>query len=763
MDDNTSAPVAPSDGDTGPQITDGYKSPKPYPYYNYTALPKGWIRLVQIHGDSLDETLENDLDADLHVTLHDYPLSSCPDYIALSYTWGEPSGKADPTYRIFSQEPRCFPINCGGHLLRGTRNLRSVLRRLRQAQQILKNVDALDLSPDFAKALDEDPDSCIFLDFYWIDALCIDQDDLFERSTQVSQMGEIYKKTRQCVVWLGEQSDYTNSAMGLVMDIANNDEIVDDFKEGVKSATMEAKSKFRRRFNYIMRGLPKERVVELALLLSHAWFSRVWVLQEVALAPKVIVQCGSQRSNFGVLLRLGQLIGVARGGYSLTEIVTFDIAQQHGIRAPGTPGSFTEAQMTLTGLAMVRRQLKERSMPTVFDVMAMASQSESSDPRDRIYGVLAITAEFQSDSGNTIYPDYTLPVHVVYVKATSQIASRHNHLGFLSVVCQKERKNINGLPSWCPDYTHLAVDLFALGSDADDGKYAASLWGRQPDIKVVDDKLLAVHGFCYDAVDEVTYDVRGLLSLALNISRNKYGGQLRRGTLIDSLWRVLIRDQFCDVTPAPKVVGLYFPVILGILPVPRSKQQEVAKRETSDWLRIVTELRSLEPESCPFLPDSNLIREIFGEENLNTDKAYKKAYIAREMASVERRAVEAGLMPEFEQFLGPDLADTSERDFAYRAAVMFRDNLAHEVTKLARDKPYFSTEKTARFGLASSSVKTGDQVWILHGASTPVLLRPLENGNYEFLGATYIQGIMGDAIKDDFRTEGQEIQRISIE
>lgn len=316
--------------------------------------------------------------------------------------------------------------------------------------------------------------------------------------------------------------------MRLAMDIANNDEILDAYKEMVNSPTMDERSKFRRMFNYIISELPKERVIELALLLSHAWFSRVWVLQEVALAPNVAVQCGSQRSNFYLFIRLGQLMEAARSYFSLATIVTFEIAQQHGLRAPGATGSFTEAQAMLTVLASIKGQLDERKMPSVLDVMAMAGKSESSDPRDRIYGVLAITAEFQPDSGNAIYPDYTLPVHIVYVKATSQIASRQNHLGFLNVVCQKQRKAIGGLPSWCPDYTRIEADLFTLGSRADDGEYAASIWDRQPDIKVVNDKLLAVHGFCYDAIDEVTHDVKGLLSLPLNTSQNELRNQLRR-------------------------------------------------------------------------------------------------------------------------------------------------------------------------------------------------------------------------------------------
>jgi len=39
----------------------------------------------------------------------------------------------------------------------------------------------------------------------WVDAICINQSDLVEKSHQVSFMGEIYSKTTQCLIWLGEE------------------------------------------------------------------------------------------------------------------------------------------------------------------------------------------------------------------------------------------------------------------------------------------------------------------------------------------------------------------------------------------------------------------------------------------------------------------------------------------------------------------------------------------------------------------------------
>lgn len=37
----------------------------------------------------------------------------------------------------------------------------------------------------------------------WADAVCINQQDLDERSSQVGVMGDIYKAAKDCQIWLG--------------------------------------------------------------------------------------------------------------------------------------------------------------------------------------------------------------------------------------------------------------------------------------------------------------------------------------------------------------------------------------------------------------------------------------------------------------------------------------------------------------------------------------------------------------------------------
>lgn len=48
----------------------------------------------------------------------------------------------------------------------------------------------------------------------WIDSICINQEDVEERNSQVKIMGDIYKNASTVVIWLGASDDYTRIAFG---------------------------------------------------------------------------------------------------------------------------------------------------------------------------------------------------------------------------------------------------------------------------------------------------------------------------------------------------------------------------------------------------------------------------------------------------------------------------------------------------------------------------------------------------------------------
>jgi hypothetical protein len=101
--------------------------------------------------------------APLVVSLTEACVDDDLDYEAISYTWATEDGN----------DQRSNLILCDGRYVRVTTNCEAALRQYRD--------------PNVEKIL-------------WIDAICINQDDIVERGHQVQLMGKIYSKASRVLV-----------------------------------------------------------------------------------------------------------------------------------------------------------------------------------------------------------------------------------------------------------------------------------------------------------------------------------------------------------------------------------------------------------------------------------------------------------------------------------------------------------------------------------------------------------------------------------
>jgi hypothetical protein len=126
--------------------------------FRYSGLAHRQIRLLRLL--SLEQT--DDL---IECEFHCFDLDSCPPYAALSYVWGEPAGR-------FAR----MEITISGYPFRVRRNLWNFLQQAKSTRMALHRQD----------------DSSPMPEYLWIDALCIDQDNIAERNHQVQMMRDIY-------------------------------------------------------------------------------------------------------------------------------------------------------------------------------------------------------------------------------------------------------------------------------------------------------------------------------------------------------------------------------------------------------------------------------------------------------------------------------------------------------------------------------------------------------------------------------------------
>ena len=120
----------------------------------------------------------------------------------------------------------------------------------------------------------------------WIDALCINQRDKSEKGRQVPLMRQIFKNAKRVHVWLGEAPDELVSAFNLVRRVADaNPDQIHTVLEGESSDAWSQ---------------------PLQELLHRKWWSRVWIVEEVALADDVMIRSGKHELRWETLSRFLQ-------------------------------------------------------------------------------------------------------------------------------------------------------------------------------------------------------------------------------------------------------------------------------------------------------------------------------------------------------------------------------------------------------------------------------------------------------------------------
>lgn len=154
------------------------------------------------------------------------------EYETISYLWGDPT-------------PRC-QIAVDGCRLDVPQSAEDVLRRMRYE--------------DRPRAL-------------WIDAVCINQTDIDERSEQVAIMAEIYSRCICCLVWLGCGSRPRAAATAVTAVLQNAREQSDDFRNFLEG-THDVTGALLYSSTGISAQFDSEPLLEL---FASSWFQRLWV------------------------------------------------------------------------------------------------------------------------------------------------------------------------------------------------------------------------------------------------------------------------------------------------------------------------------------------------------------------------------------------------------------------------------------------------------------------------------------------------------
>ncbi|KAF7672699.1 hypothetical protein GT037_009200 [Alternaria burnsii] len=250
----------------------------------------------------------------------------------------------------------------------------------------------------------------------WIDAICIDQSSVTERSAQVAFMSTVYRAGMRNLVYLGEDDGMAERGVKAVQDV------VADMRTATNDLTMLAQTIFVEHTGEHLtsdEGFSEDIDFEaLEVFFSLEWFRRLWVLQEIVLATSNTCYWGNFEFDLLVTVRTASWINYKRRfvPHSLLNRAGYYCAFEMFDHLDRDNGRFANY----------------RHMAAMLDT---AQRFEKTEDRDGIYAILGLIDQDKALEGHEaalLEVDYTKPIPDVLRDATRYALSERNDLEVLT-------------------------------------------------------------------------------------------------------------------------------------------------------------------------------------------------------------------------------------------------------------------------------------------------------------------------------------------
>lgn len=438
--------------------------------FKYQALSRDGaaIRLLNLMPASCSKEIEIEI---FHVDLLD--VSSVPRYEALSYVWGPPERTHEVLVRRSSQNFQQMETG---------ESLKDAASQLELGQDRC----TLSISRNLAIALPyfRLPDKVRTI---WIDAICIDQDNLQERNTEVGRMGRIYSSARQVVVWLGEESRDSSVAIRTLTNLGSDIDVRSEDSEYHIVPRKGCKAFVLDRDHPAMRSWALSWIA-IRSLLNRPWFMRLWVFQEIALATDAILLTGNDSIPWKHFR--GAVLWIRMQSKKPTPISDiFHIRDLDPMKS------------------ILKDNIGTGFRYSLLNLIRTTTHRLCSDPRDRVFGVLSLVASDRPDYGLGIVPDYSKTIEQVYTELVLRHIESTHILYFLEMCHFPDHSSTLGLPSWVPNLAVQSRVQRFLACDASGNS--------QQEIRcATTDGHIKIHGVCKGTITFVSSPISSSARLA---------------------------------------------------------------------------------------------------------------------------------------------------------------------------------------------------------------------------------------------------------
>ncbi|KAL9574173.1 hypothetical protein ACKAV7_001688 [Fusarium commune] len=661
------------------------------------------------------------------VALTTHVLSSAPDfaYNALSYTWGSPrDGPSD------AKDAADTSIVLNGQPFEVQSNLYDALLELQVS-------------------CSETP--------IWIDALCINQSNPNERSPQVSVMNQIYGKANCVIVWLGKTSPELETGLRAAERIGT--ESVPETLRMIGTQTWDFSSDLSTMpERYGMDPIYQEEAIGLVTLYMSNWFTRIWIIQEVSVTSDVVILCNGRFTPFDCVGYTAAFLHYSGFFQSIIHLVPKD---RPGIYLRGGINIFQAERIQLLRewckgekslwagvLAMIDfeaglgRNHPKSSAMFLLRLLFSTFGMKATDPRDSIYGLGGILKHMAAQEGLCLplefEPDYDIVIKDLLRNVACNIIETTDSLVYLSLVKDPSMREAPCLPSWVPDFPPVLYNSVhgpqfrSIGTVNSSGHVPHT---PNPHPFTITGKVLNVFGFRLGTVQKIgeryIESIQGRLNTLGDILLNMDETYSYTKQPADEvLWRTLIWDTDFTYRPSKLIrledfQGAILQEFVRALQI-GFREAESAAAGQALVLQSVSDMAYLDEIAARF-PNS-----IFPSTKLIKAFCFSLDLISQEG-------------DEFEQEELLKLREPRSKHAMPPGNIMASTWINH--------RPVLTD--TGYLGMGFDSTQVGDEVWIISGCPTPMVLSKTElEDEYCLVGETYVHGAMqGEAVTDEVTWE----------
>jgi Heterokaryon incompatibility protein (HET) len=518
----------------------------------------------------------------------------------------------------------------------------------------------------------------------WADAICINQKDVPERNQQVRIMGDIYSKARRCLIWFGEETEEVKNSFELI-----RLSLILRPKDGSRNLNLFSK-------------LLLHQFQPVRAFMTREWFTRKWVIQEVVKSKEAMAICGFKTMPWDIIEEFAKVMEQEK----IVDTITILHQRSHSQEGRDTSlGDSFEALGNVTAIS----NLRHGEDLQLLEVLRLTHYFMCTDFKDFLYAVLGLADDITTRHCD-LPIDYSQSIQQILIGLSKWFVMEKKNLQFLHLVSGpmgsiadlfgneiKFVRWLPGVPSWVLDLTTKTFPCMPINAPFLASGCSTPLARVSPDGSVlyltgkIVDKIQTVGTLEKDTRLPLPPWIRQLLEHGVLKTNSKLLGHLE--TLKTYKWVVEFQQ-----------------MVLG-------GASTLSSQRFEEFARTLV---------CDMSPNQ---QRASADITSAVDKYLKTlAELESKVLSVDR----SGLLLDVIEYIN----DFDDKRISKETSMIY-SSMGH-FSQYGR----FCITQKHRLGCVQPHAKPGDIICVFYGGNVPFLLRPKTLWEYEFLGPSYVHGIM---------------------